>query len=433
LLIWKKVVFYKKTFERAFRIKVPDGMWDVNIGNLTTLLFKTSIIRAVNVVVKKALLILSLIFSMYFAGYAQTCQTPLIVDFSKSADTTTTITGSRSGSCCGGSNCITFSVKTNAKSDLINFTPSQSAGSAFYTVNCGAPIPAGTPACITGLGVITISFCKPGNNSISYTITASKPVTTSSSPTLRRGCSGTMSVNGLITSTISWTSIFPGAAGTYNSYLDKTSNTNSVTVTPAYSLAASVNYIDYKVTGDQAAGCSVSDTIRVYVKPQINASVTPLSPTLCPNSTVVLTATASGGVPPLTYRWSTGATSQSITVSTAGVYTVSVADQLPNCGTYVLIDTVKAYNNVAPTATGAYICTGSKATLKATAPGGPYQWYDAPTNGNLLYTGTSFTTPILTANTMYYVQTALNGCTSNRTAVSVTVDPLPAKPGISSQ
>ena len=82
----------------------------------------------------------------------------------------------------------------------------------------------------------------------------------------------------------------------------------------------------------------------------------------------------------------------------------------------------------APIAPGKSICAGSTATLSATAPGGTYQWYDANTGGNLLATGPSFTTVPLSANTTYYVQTTINGITSTRTSVTVTVNAIPAAP-----
>ncbi|WP_192820208.1 gliding motility-associated C-terminal domain-containing protein [Rufibacter sp. LB8] len=75
-----------------------------------------------------------------------------------------------------------------------------------------------------------------------------------------------------------------------------------------------------------------------------------------------------------------------------------------------------------PTAASATICSGTTATLTATAPGGPYEWYTAATGGTLLHTGDAFTTPALTTTTSYYVQsTATGGCTVARTQVKVTV------------
>jgi gliding motility-associated-like protein len=77
------------------------------------------------------------------------------------------------------------------------------------------------------------------------------------------------------------------------------------------------------------------------------------------------------------------------------------------------------------------ICSGQTATLTVQTPvaGTTYNWYDAATAGNLLFTGTSFTTPALTANTNYYVEASIGSCLSaTRSAVNLTVSPLPAVP-----
>lgn len=54
---------------------------------------------------------------------------------------------------------------------------------------------------------------------------------------------------------------------------------------------------------------------------------------------------------------------------------------------------------------GATICGASgSATISATADSGAtVTWYDAPTAGNVLTTGNSYTTPVISANTTYYV------------------------------
>ncbi|MCX6295502.1 MAG: PKD domain-containing protein, partial [Bacteroidetes bacterium] len=72
---------------------------------------------------------------------------------------------------------------------------------------------------------------------------------------------------------------------------------------------------------------------------------------------------------------------------------------------------------------GATICTNNSTTLTATAPGGTYAWYDAPVAGTLLITNASYTTPILTTATTYYVQTTIAGCTGPYTPVTVTIAP----------
>jgi gliding motility-associated-like protein len=63
-----------------------------------------------------------------------------------------------------------------------------------------------------------------------------------------------------------------------------------------------------------------------------------------------------------------------------------------------------------------------------------YNWYNVPTGGTALASGTSYSLTNVTANATYYVS-AVNatGCTSpTRTAVDVTVNPLPAAPQVNS-
>lgn len=50
------------------------------------------------------------------------------------------------------------------------------------------------------------------------------------------------------------------------------------------------------------------------------------------------------------------------------------------------------------------VCEGTSATLIATSNGDEVNWYDSATSTTPIFTGTSYTTPALTANTSYWVQ-----------------------------
>jgi gliding motility-associated-like protein len=76
---------------------------------------------------------------------------------------------------------------------------------------------------------------------------------------------------------------------------------------------------------------------------------------------------------------------------------------------------------LAPTALSINSCPNTTATLTATAPGGTYEWFNVAVGGSPLATGNSFTTPVLTTNSTFYVQTTVNGCISPRTPVTVTL------------
>ncbi|HWZ34884.1 MAG TPA: hypothetical protein VNW51_01935, partial [Mucilaginibacter sp.] len=78
------------------------------------------------------------------------------------------------------------------------------------------------------------------------------------------------------------------------------------------------------------------------------------------------------------------------------------------------------------------ICKGSPTTLSITAPAnGTFTWYDQPTGGTVLATGTSYTTGPLNANTTYYVEYSRGTCVSPvRYPIQVQVDNQPVKPAV---
>ncbi len=79
------------------------------------------------------------------------------------------------------------------------------------------------------------------------------------------------------------------------------------------------------------------------------------------------------------------------------------------------------------------ICAGSVTTLTASSlvSNATFNWYDAATGGNLLFTGAVFTTSALSNNTTYYVAVSSNGCVSpSRFAVTVAVNAIPTVSGI---
>ena len=80
---------------------------------------------------------------------------------------------------------------------------------------------------------------------------------------------------------------------------------------------------------------------------------------------------------------------------------------------------------IALSAADVSICSGSKATLNATLTGSTTAsiiWFDAPTAGNTLGTGNTYTTPNLTVTTTYYVGLCPG---SSRQPVVITVNPAP--------
>lgn len=242
----------------------------------------------------------------------------------------------RNDYCCnvtGNDACVQFIITLDPMSTGILFDIASGAvppGALFYQINCGPQTQVGEPICLTGVGPHYLTFCKPGGNNNEYSITALAQPTAGPNITVNDGCSATMYCSGFDDTTIVWTSIFPGPAGTYDSYLSCTQDCDTVTVTPSGILPA---FVDYQVCGASIGGCGTTptcDTLRVYFNPTLNLQITPVQPTVCfGNTGTTITANPSGGSPPYTYLWSTGATTPSIYVG-PGTYTVQLSDT-SNC------------------------------------------------------------------------------------------------------
>lgn len=71
-------------------------------------------------------------------------------------------------------------------------------------------------------------------------------------------------------------------------------------------------------------------------------------------------------------------------------------------------------------------CGEGSVTLTATATNGIPKWYTTATGGTLLETSSSFTTPLLSSTTIYYVDAFVVGCNGGtRTAVTATINSTP--------
>ncbi len=82
----------------------------------------------------------------------------------------------------------------------------------------------------------------------------------------------------------------------------------------------------YTVTVTDAAGCQATGSGTVVEPPALIANATGQNPVCLGDNTGSAVASASGGTPPYTYNWSTGATTQMITGLSQGGYSVTVTD-----------------------------------------------------------------------------------------------------------
>ncbi len=237
-------------------------------------------------------------------------------------------------------------------------------------------------------------------NNVSGNTTFAIPAT----PTITAGGATTFCQGGSVTLTSSAATSYLWSTG---------ATTQSIVVT------ASGNY---SVTAYNAAGCAslVSAITSVTVNPL------PATPTIgagsattfCAGGSVILTSTAA-----TSYLWSSGQTTQSITVNASGNYSVTVKNanncsstSAPTTVTVNPLPAVPTINASGPTT----FCQGGSVTLTSSSA-----------TGNLW--SNNATTQSITVNTTgnYSVTvTNANNCTATSSPTSVTVNPLPAVPTI---
>ena len=118
---------------------------------------------------------------------------------------------------------------------------------------------------------------------------------------------------------------------------------------------------------------------------------------LCGNETATLSAPFDST---FTYLWSNGQTTPSINATSSGIYHVEITSQ---CGTAQSDSVVLTFESATgPAATDVALCEPDAATLSAT--GNNITWYDAPTGGNVVATGNTFTTSVLNTTTHFYAE-----------------------------
>jgi len=178
--------------------------------------------------------------------------------------------------------------------------------------------------------------------------------------------------------------------------------TQSITVSPNSSTT-------YTVTLSNDSGDQVSDSVIVTVNPLPNANAGgDVSIYLGDNTTL----TASGGN---SYEWSTGETTQSITVSPNISTTYSVTVTQNSCSSDDSVIVTVDNSTVANAGEDVTICQGNSAILFAFG-GTSYVWSTGETTQSIIVTPDNTTT---------YSVTVSDGQTSDTDSVIVNVNPLP--------
>ena len=249
----------------------------------------------------------------------------------------------------------------------------------------------------TGNYTANITDANNCNSTLSIVIIAGNilPVITLVGDTICSGQSSTLSASATpVGGTFLW------GNGTSNS---------SITISPIVTTPYAVLY--------NYSGCLAQLTVSVVVNPIPTVSVT--NAIICEGQSATLTAASlqpAGG----SLLWSTGETTQSISVSPSSNTTYTVVYTLNGCSSPQASATVTVNPVPQITINNVTICNGDATTLTATPdlPGGTFQW--SP-NGE---TTNSITTNPLVTSTYSAVYT-LNGCPSSSFSTNVTVNPIP--------
>ena len=326
------------------------------------------------------------------------------ITVSPGVTTTYTVTGTGAGACTGQATINIVVVPT----PVVNASASPSAicaGSSAMLSASGASSYNWNPGSLSGANV-TVS---PSSTTI-YTVTGSTS-----------GCAGSrtvqVTVNSLpvVTVNASNTNLCAGSCATLSgsggvsyTYNPGGQTGNSVQVCPS---ATTI----YTITGSNAAGCTDSDRVQLYVFPLPVLSISPASSTICAGQTQTLQASGA-----LSYTWMPGnIVNNVLSVSPLSTTVYSLTGESAAGCTSGTTATVVVNPRPVVTASGSplVICAGECSTLTASGAAF-YSWSHG------VSTAVSVVCP--TVNTTYSVVGISGaGCSSTVSVVSVSVNSSP--------
>ncbi len=354
-----------------------------------------------------------------------------------------TITGSTS-ICAGGSTTLSapagltyqWSNSSSSQSITVNaagtysVTTTQNGCTATSSVNVTIGNPSAT---ITPSG--PTSFCAGGS------VTLSAPAGFTYTWSANAGNATTQTINATQSGTYSVTVSAGGSCTATNSVNVTVNSAPSATITPSgpttfcpggsvnLSAPAGLSYLwsnnatsqsinatlsgSYSVTVTNANGCTATSSNTVTVSNAPSATITPNGPTtFCIGGSVTLSAPAG-----LTYTWSNSASTQSITTSQNGTYSVTVSNGTCTATSSVTVSVVSSPSATITPSGSTTFCTGGSVTLSAPS-GYNYTW---STNAN---NATTQSVTITAAGT-YNVTVSAGASCSATSSATVTVNTPP--------
>ena len=204
-----------------------------------------------------------------------------------------------------------------------------------------------------------------------------------------------------------------------------TSGQNSTQVLVNVGSANQVGNISVSATN----GCGTS-TAQILTITAVNAS--PVAPTatttqsFCSNTSPTVAALTATGT---SIKWYNSSGLSSVLSSTASLSSGNYYVTQTASGCESPSSTISVIVTVNPTITSSIAgsnCGPGAITLSASASSGSLNWYAGSSGGTALGSLTSYTTPIISATTTYYVEAISNACISaSRTAVNATIFAIP--------
>lgn len=173
----------------------------------------------------------------------------------------------------------------------------------------------------------------------------------------------------------------------------------------------------YNVTvTDIQSGCTDTSAVTINV---INLPPPSLGPdqNICPdNASSPILLSPSGG-PYTSYTWSTSETTDTISVNTGGIYTVSVIEPVNGCPLVSLPVNITYFPVITPSLSDTGFCPGESIVLAANPGFSNVVWSDNSTNNTLT---------VSNAGQYYYTANDNNGCFVSSDTVNVTLGTPPA-------